>query len=57
MALDGGGPGERLWEMGWSFTSRLLLGSTVMGLVASVMLGLADWHWLERQGGPAINRG
>jgi hypothetical protein len=46
-----------LWELGWSFSSRLLLGSTLVGVVASVGLGLAYWHWLERRAGTPINPG
>lgn len=30
--------GQGLWELGWSFSSRLLLGSTIVGTVASLAL-------------------
>ena len=36
-----------LWAQGWSFTSRLLLGSSLVGLVLSLSLGLLAW-WLFR---------
>ena len=32
-----------VWEQGWSFTSRLLLGSTVVGAVLALMLGAAAY--------------
>ncbi len=43
--------GQGLWELGWSFSSRLLLGSTIVGTVASLALGFVYWRWLERQSG------
>ncbi|WP_255145859.1 DUF2062 domain-containing protein [Synechococcus sp. ATX 2A4] len=40
---------QGLWEMGWSFTSRILLGSTISGVVCAPVLGRAYWQWLERE--------
>jgi len=40
---------EGFWELGWSFSSRLLLGSSLVGLVASSTVSLAYWYWLERE--------
>lgn len=40
-----------LWEQGWSFSSRLLLGSTVMGFATALVVGLVSWHLLGRQQG------
>ena len=37
--------GATLWDQGWGFTSRLLLGSSVVGIVLSFALGLLAW-WL-----------
>jgi len=42
---------ESLRELGWSVASRLLIGSTLMGLVASAVGGGCFWLWLERQQG------
>ncbi len=39
---------EGFWEMGWAFSSRLLLGSSLVGMVSSVALGALYWRWLER---------
>lgn len=59
--LLGPGPGfpdlsalrsERLWHLGWGFASRLLLGSTLVGLVCALAAGLLYWRWLHRQ--PAV---
>ena len=37
-----------LWDQGWDFTSRLLLGSTVVGCVCATLGGWLCWHWLQR---------
>ena len=37
-----------IWDQGWSFTSRLLLGSTLVGLVLAISLGSLAW-WLFRK--------
>jgi len=45
---------ERLTDLGWAFSSRLMLGSVVMGLLAAAVVGLGCWRWLhhrERQNG------
>ncbi|PZV01040.1 MULTISPECIES: DUF2062 domain-containing protein [unclassified Synechococcus] len=39
---------EGIWDLGWSFSSRILLGSTVVGLLASVCISALYWTWLER---------
>jgi uncharacterized protein (DUF2062 family) len=41
---------ETLTQLGWAFASRLLLGSTLVGLVAAVSSGLLCWRWLVRGG-------
>jgi len=45
---------ERLGDLGWAFSSRLLLGSVVMGGLAAAVVGVACWRWFqhrERQSG------
>jgi uncharacterized protein (DUF2062 family) len=42
---DGG-----IWELGWSFANRLLVGSTLVGLVAAGLSGLVCWRWLHHTG-------
>jgi uncharacterized protein (DUF2062 family) len=39
---------EGLGQLGWSVASRLLLGSTLVGLVCAVAGGWLYWVWLER---------
>jgi uncharacterized protein (DUF2062 family) len=39
---------EAVTALGWSFGSRLLLGSTLTGLVSAAALGFAYWSWLSR---------
>jgi uncharacterized protein (DUF2062 family) len=57
--LLGGGPAwpglgalqrDQLLELGWSFGSRLLLGSAVVGLAAAALSGWLCWRWLRRGG-------
>jgi uncharacterized protein (DUF2062 family) len=38
-----------LRQLGWSVASRLLLGSALVGLVASAVGGGLYWLWLERE--------
>jgi len=40
---------ETLRQLGWDFTARLLIGSTLVGLVASSISGILCWRWLERK--------
>lgn len=40
---------QGIWELGWSFTSRILLGSTITGVACAVLIGWWYWRWLERQ--------
>ncbi|QEY32825.1 DUF2062 domain-containing protein [Synechococcus sp. RSCCF101] len=52
--LRSGGLAEAdLWEQGWSFSSRLLLGSSLVGLAAAAAAGALCWWLLERQAGQA----
>jgi uncharacterized protein (DUF2062 family) len=37
---------EAVWQLGWSFTSRILLGSLLVGLAAGPGLGWLYWRWL-----------
>ena len=39
---------DALWSLGWSFATRLLLGSALVGAVAAALTGLAFWAWLHR---------
>ena len=39
--------GAALSALGWSFTSRLMLGSLLMGLVNAVVAGVLCWRWLH----------
>ena len=34
-----------LWDLGLAFSSRLMLGSTVVGLVSALTLGGGFWWW------------
>jgi uncharacterized protein (DUF2062 family) len=36
-------------SLGWSFTSRLALGSTVVGLICAVLCSALFWRWLHRR--------
>ena len=36
--------------LGWSFGSRLMLGSVLMGLLAGPLSGSLCWWWLRRRG-------
>ncbi|MEB3254781.1 MAG: DUF2062 domain-containing protein [Synechococcaceae cyanobacterium] len=38
-----------LWDLGLAFSSRLMLGSTVVGLVSALALGGGFWWWAHRQ--------
>ena len=40
---------SNLWQQGWSFTQRLLLGSTVVGAVLALMLGVEAYVIFQRQ--------
>jgi len=44
---------ESLAQLGWGFGGRLLLGSTITGLVCAVAIGAAYWCWLHRAEGVA----
>jgi len=39
-----------LWQLGGQLASRLLLGSTLVGVVLAGGLGWLYWSWLERSG-------
>ncbi|MEX0588023.1 MAG: DUF2062 domain-containing protein [Cyanobium sp.] len=38
-----------IWHSSGAFVSRLMLGSTLMGLVMALLGGWLYWHWLERE--------
>jgi uncharacterized protein (DUF2062 family) len=40
---------EGLKQLGWSVASRLLLGSSLVGLACAVAGGWLYWWWLERE--------
>jgi uncharacterized protein len=42
---------ETVTRLGWSVASRLLLGSSLVGLVSAVAGGWLYWWWLERSQG------
>lgn len=44
--------GDGVWDLGWAFASRLLLGSTIAGLATAVASGWICWHWLRRSTAP-----
>ncbi|MEB3276582.1 MAG: DUF2062 domain-containing protein [Cyanobacteriota bacterium] len=45
---------ENMALLGWGFGGRLLLGSTLTGLVSAVVIGVAYWRWLHRTDGTAL---
>jgi len=40
---------ERLGDLGWAFSSRLLLGSVVMGVLAAAVVWVACWRWFQHR--------
>jgi len=38
-----------LWDLGLAFSSRLMLGSTLVGVISAVLVGFGFWHWSHRQ--------
>ncbi|CAK6688700.1 hypothetical protein IFHNHDMJ_00460 [Synechococcus sp. CBW1107] len=46
---------EAIWQLGWSFVNRMLLGSLLMGLVAATLCGWTYWRWLQRHGNAPAN--
>jgi uncharacterized protein (DUF2062 family) len=40
---------QTLSRLGWSFTSRLMLGSLLIGGVAAAVCGVVCWQWLHRR--------
>jgi uncharacterized protein len=47
-----------LWDLGLAFSSRLMLGSTLVGLISAVLVGWGFWRWSHRQSGsPGRSRG
>jgi hypothetical protein len=47
---------ERLGELGWAFTSRLMLGSLLMGVLASPVVGVVCWRWLHHRERGKVSR-
>tara|TARA_B100000700_G_C14816706_1_gene747875 strand:+ start:32 stop:490 length:459 start_codon:yes stop_codon:yes gene_type:complete len=41
-------PKDQLWQQGWSFSSRILLGSTLVGLTLSSFVGLLVFIFLNQ---------
>ena len=39
----------RIWHSSGEFVSRLLLGSTLVGLAMALLGGWLYWYWLERE--------
>ena len=44
---------EQLWSKGWYFSSRLLIGSTVMGLISGFVGGICLYLFLKRVSKPS----
>ena len=40
---------ERLGDLGWAFSSRLVLGSVVMGILAAAVVGVGCWRWFHHR--------
>ena len=40
---------KSLGQLGWAFSSRLLLGSVVVGALIAAATGVACWRWLEHR--------
>lgn len=38
-----------LWDLGLAFSGRLMLGSTVVGLLSSMAVGAMYWRWMRRR--------
>jgi len=38
---------ELMRRLGWAFSSRLILGSVLMGVLAAVVSGVLCWRWLH----------
>ncbi len=39
--------GEELWNQGWFFTSRLLIGSCIVGIVLGLLIGLLTFYYYK----------
>ena len=38
-----------LWDLGFAFSGRLMLGSTVVGLLSALAVGGLYWLWMRRR--------
>jgi uncharacterized protein (DUF2062 family) len=38
-----------LWDLGLAFSSRLMLGSTLVGLISALLVGWGFWWWSQRR--------
>ncbi|MFN9910209.1 MAG: DUF2062 domain-containing protein [bacterium] len=38
-----------LWDLGLAFSSRLMLCSTLVGLLSALLLGVLSWWWMKRR--------
>jgi hypothetical protein len=38
-----------LWDLGLAFSGRLMLGSTVVGLLSAMTVGAIYWWWMRRR--------
>ena len=47
---------ERLGELGWAFTSRLMVGSLLMGALAALVVGVVCWRWLHHRDKRKVSR-
>lgn len=39
---------EKIWDLGWGFLSRVLLGSTIVGLASAALVGSLYWLLLKK---------
>lgn len=39
---------DKIWDLGWSFLTRILLGSAIVGLVSAALIGSLYWLWLKK---------
>jgi uncharacterized protein (DUF2062 family) len=49
---------SRLWAQGWDFSQRILLGSTVVGMMLAIASGWVAYRlFLRREGRAVVSRG
>ena len=49
---------SRMWAQGWEFSQRILLGSTVVGMVLAIASGWMAYRlFLQREARAVVSRG